>query len=341
VEPVTAENLEGTFFQLQQGRLIPISEKRQPVATAVLPWTVQERITSLVSIGERVYLGVNGFGVAETVVPTEGLPSFNYFYDPLLFRYRTLTTLIPEQDSLLCHLYFNKLLNVVSQTDLKLQGISLLRLFPSTGIYQFLTPPYQEAHPDWEAVGFVPAPPHQFYIQWKYSDRNRTLFSYSHFDPTELTEREIGEQSYRRSYGFQAVEEGSPAAMKELLAKARSHLDVEGVSTGYQIHIRAEEQALVRRFEYHPPDFTSAEEIRLYTLYGARSKGRILLLLPDGLLLRANTASGLVEHYRLPTLPTDTIYTDMLQHGQHLLAGWEQTAFTDVGAAGFFLAKIP
>ena len=74
---------------------------------------------------------------------------------------------------------------------------------PFTGIYGFVTPPYQEEHPEWEAVGFVPVTPSDFFVQWKYSDPNRTLFSYSRFDLAAFKEEEIEALAYRKSYGFE------------------------------------------------------------------------------------------------------------------------------------------
>jgi hypothetical protein len=341
-EPVQAEFISGTLYQLQNGRFSPLPKGGQPSTTPLQPWTVQQRVSDLVALGEGVYLGVNGHGIAQLDLEADGEIGFNYFYDPLIFRYRTLTTLIPEgvpdAGSLLCHLYFNRLLNVIDQTELKLQGISLLRLIPSSGVYAFLTPPYQEEHPDWEAVGFVPVAPQEFYIQWKYSDRNRTLFFHSHFDLAGLREEEVEALAYRKSYGFEDTQQTS--ALREILAEARKHLDAPGISTAYQFHMRCEDRPLMRRYEYHPPDFTNAEEIRLYTLSGFNRGNSYLMLLPDGLLLQGSSESRQIRHFQLPPLPEKFVYTHLLLHGGNLIAGWEQTAFTDVGAAGIFFAAI-
>jgi len=342
-ETEQTEFINGTLYQLQNGRFTVPPNGGQPSTAPLQYWTVQQRVSDIVTLGGEVYLGVNGHGIAELILDADGTVSFNYFYDPLIFRYRTLTTLIPEpspdRDSLLCHLYFNRILNVVSQTELKLQGISLLRLTPSSRIYEFCTPPYQEEHPDWEAVGFVPVTPREFYLQWKYSDRNRTLFSYSHFDLADLKEEEVEALAYRKSYGFVDVQETS--VLRLLLAEARRLLDASGISTAYQLHIRSEDRPLLRRYEYHPDDFTSAEEIRLYTLPGVYRGEGYLLLLPDGLLLQGTSGSRRIRRFQLPQLPEGHVYTDLLLHGSYLLACWEHTAFTDVGAAGIFFATVP
>jgi hypothetical protein len=341
-EPPQAQIISGTAYQLQNGRFTPLPEGGKPSPTPLQPWTVQQRISDLAVLGQNVYLGVNGYGIAQIVRNADGRVDFNYFYDPLIFRYRTLTTLIPvdvpDRDSLLCHLYFNRLLNVVGQTELKLQGISLLRLIPSSGVYDFLTPPFQEEHPDWEAVGFVPVTSKEFFIQWKYSDRNRTLFSHSRFDLAEMKEDEVDPLDYKKSYGFEDIQE--TAALRMLLNEARERLDVPGFSTAYHFLIRSEDRSLARRYEYHPDEFTSAEKIRLYTLSGFNRSGSYIMLLPDGLLLHLSSESRQLRRFQLPPLPEKFVYTDLLIHRGTLIAGWEQTDFTDVGAAGIFFASI-
>ena len=341
-EPQQTTIISGTLYQLQHGRFAPLVTEGQPSTTALEPWTVQQRVSDLIVLGDALYLGINGYGVAQLIPQADGQADFNYFYDPLIFRYRTLTTLIPERgpdgDSVLCHLYFNKLLNVVSPAELKLQGISLLRLLPSTGNYAFATPPYQEEHPGWEAVGFVPVTPQEFYIQWKYSDRNRTLFSYSHFDPSNPKGEEVGALAYRKSYGFEDARKTS--VLWELLGEARRFLDTPGTSTAYHLHVRREDWPLMRRYEYHPADFTSAEKISLYTISSVARDGGYLLLLPNGLLLQGGSASRQINRLQLPALPEGYVYTCLLLHGSHLVAGWEQTAFTNVGGSGIFFATI-
>jgi hypothetical protein len=333
------ETVAGTLYQLQRGRFTRIPDEQTPVRTPFDPWTVQGRISDLVSLRDRVYVGVNGCGIAELDFGGDE-PGFRYFYDAMIFRYRTLTTLIPERDSFLCHVYFNKLLNVVEETELKLQGISLLRFLPSTGGYQFLTPPYQEEHPDWEAVGFVPVAEREFCLQWKYSDQNRTLFAYSRFDLSSSEEKEIGELDYRKSYRFQDARQGDSEALSLLLREARARLDVPGASTAYHFHIRSAGEPLIRRYEYHPADFASAEEIHLFSLSAVQEAEHLLLLLPDGSLLHASSESRQIRHSLLPSLPEGFEYRELLLHGTRLVASWEQNAFTKVGSAGIFITEF-
>ena len=165
-----AETESGQWYVLREGQFEQIEDIR-PGLTKFLPWTVQARIADMVSLKEKLFLAVNGHGIASLNISASNSTESEYFYDTLIFQYRTITTLIPGNKTLLCHLYFNKLLNITTEEQLKIQGISLLKLFPEDGIYQFINPPFQKKHPDWESVGFIPEKADRFFLECKYSDK--------------------------------------------------------------------------------------------------------------------------------------------------------------------------
>lgn len=341
-EQEEARPIAGRLYQLLQGRFSLIEEGSAIAPVPFQPWTVQSRVSDFSISEDRVYLGVNGHGIAELTFGEKSDPRFLYFYDSMIFGFRTITTLVPEDDGIVCHLYFNKLLNVKSDRDLKLQGISLLRLSPSKGIYEFLTPPFQEAHPEWEAVGFVPEEEDRFYLSWKYSDRNRVLFAYSKLDLNATREQEVDRLTFRESYNFRDLErEGSPVSLRALFEEARQRLDSPDYHTAYHLNLRRENHSLIQRYEYHPEGFTRSEKIRLFTLPVFRAQNHTLLLLPEGILLAVEDDTPRIERYRLSPLPEKTFYRDFLLMGEYLLASWEQPAFTDVAAAGIFIEKMP
>ena len=49
---------------------------------------------------------------------------------------------MPDADSLVCHLYFNSLLNVTTAESLPMPGCALLRLHPQDGVYQPIAVPF-------------------------------------------------------------------------------------------------------------------------------------------------------------------------------------------------------
>jgi hypothetical protein len=343
------EALSGGLYQLRGGVLVALSDAGgiQPVRR--LPWTVQERVAALAVLGDRVYAGVNGRGVAELDLQGGTTPEIRYLYDPLLFAYRTLTCLIPGDTDLLVHVYFNATLNVVAAEELPLRGVSLVRLFPGSGEYRLLTPPFQAGRPAWEAVGLVAQSPQRLFFEWKLSGAEESRFAYTvlSLEPGGPEEQRADVLAYRNSFGFRDVEREGPQPLRLLVREARRRLDSREASTAYQVELRREGSPLPERYEYHPPGFARSEDIRLYTLGAVERGGRYALLLPDGVLLRAaaqpsgGTWQRALGALHLPSLPPGHRYCALLVAGEHLLATWEEPAFTEVGSAGIFLRKVP
>jgi hypothetical protein len=341
------ETLRGGLYQLREGVLVALAGAEEIRPVRRLPWTVQERAAAAAAIGERIYLGVNGRGFAELDLGAGTPPGIRYFYDAPLFGHRTLTTLIPAGTDLLAHLYFNATLNVVGPEELLLRGVSLLRFQPQSGECRLLTPPFQRVRPDWEAVGFVPSSPRRMAFEWKWSGPEETRFAYTVLSfETEGKPQEMQSDvmSYRNSFGFRDAERDAAEPLRRLLREARRTLDSPGASTAYQVELRREGSPLPERYEYHPPGYARAADIRLYSLSAVERGGRYALLLPDGLLLRAGARAGettaALPGLRLPTLPSGHRYGVLLLCAESLLATWEQPLFTEVGSAGIFLRRL-
>ncbi len=337
-KPLT-EELSGRWYQILDDR---IEERRDftVAPTGFKPWTVQSRITDITALGDSIYLAINGSGIARFSATLEEM---EYHYDPLIFRFRTITTLIPQEQSILCHLYFNKMLNVTSEDRLKIQGISLLRLFPEDGIYQFIIPPFQELHPDWESVGFVPENENLFYFEWKYSDREETKFEYTRlsFPGTKAAPSEEPTQrlSFRRAFQFKPIDRNLPRGLDKLVKTAMKRLNTREVSAAYHLLLRRSGKALIERYEHHPEDFTQAREIEIHTLHAFQEGKTYYLLLPKGPILRTNPRGEPLTNLLLPRLPEDFQYTDLFVSAGNLIIPWEQNAFTEVGAAGLYVSS--
>lgn len=337
--------LGGGLYQLRAGALVALAgpQEIQPVRRG--PWTVQERVATLTALGDRAYAGVNGWGVAELTLRPGAPPEIRYLYDPLVFGHRTLTTLVPGDGDLLIHLYFNATLNVLTADELPLQGVSLMRLFPQTGELRLLTPPFQTVRPAWEAVGFVAQTPQRLFFEWKWSGLEETRFAYTvlSLQPGGPGEQSVDALAFRNSYGFRDLEREAPPPLRQLVREARRRLDSREASTGYQVELRRTGAALPERYEYHPPGFARAEDIRLYSLGAVEREGRYALLLPGGLVLRTGARSGREQDsaLQLPALPPGCRYGALAAVGGHLLAAWELSAFTEVGPAGVFLKNMP
>lgn len=334
----------GGWYQLAAGVFEPTAAPGQP-AVAALPWTVQARVSDLAALDGRLYLAVNGHGLASLEPPqtaasapgTAG-PDFRYYYDPILFRYRTLTTLVPAAGSVTCHLYFNSLLNVADAGELPIRGLGLLRLHPQDGIFQQIMMPFQISHPGWECVGFVPVSDQEFLLEWKLAELERTRFEYTRYSLAAFSETPAERLEYRRAWEPQPSERRLPADLQPLARELARR--AEGRASAVFIGVRSSADSLQRRYAQGKPVYGREDGGSLLTAHAFRDGERWLLLASDGLLLASPTGggSGALAERRLPALPAGFQYTGLFVLAGLLVAPWEQVDFILSGAAGIFIS---
>ena len=295
---------------------------------------MQERVSDLALLNGRLYLAVNGHGLACLEARSGGPPVFRYFYDPQLFRHRTLTALVPSGGSVLCHLYFNGLLNVVRPEDLPVRGLSLLRLNPQEGTFQRVASPFQVSHPGWECVGFAPLSDREFLMEWKLSGSEQTRFEYTRFTPASLSEVPSERQEYRRACEPEPFER-LPAGLRPQAQELLRRLATPGPAPAVFFTVRSTADPLPRRYVYRPSGIDSQEGT--VTAHAFQDAGRWLLLAPDGLLL-LDTQGGSTTPRNLPPLPAGFQYTGLSLLDGLLVASWEQADFLTTGAAGIFIS---
>jgi hypothetical protein len=304
------------------------------------PWTVQTRVSDLAALDGTLYLAVNGHGLAALDPPRSAQepPRFRYFYDPTLFRYRTLTTLIPEGGSLLCHLYFNRLLNVTVADSLPVRGLCLLRLYPGDGIYQVVPVPFLLTHPDWECVGFAPQTPNRVLLEWKYSGASETRFQYTICSLPDLEERSIERGEYRQAWEPTPADRRLPQPLQKVFREAVRREGSE--TTALHFVVRTAGEPFARRYAHTPPGYDRASQGSLLILHGFQEAGRLELLTAQGLLLSTGSDPGApVRVRRLPALPAGFAYCDLYVFQGLLIAVWEQSDFIRTGACGVLISR--
>jgi hypothetical protein len=325
----------GRWYQLAGGAFEPVEVPGQP-AVPGLPWTVQARVSDLSSLDGRLYLAVNGHGLASVEAePGQAEPRFRYFYDPLLFRYRTLTTLVPAGGSLICHLYFNSLLNLAGAGELPVKGLSLLALRPGDGVYRQIRMPFEATHRGWEAVGFAPLSAQEALLEWKLSEPERTLFEYTRYNLSSSAERPAARQEYREAWEPRPLEGQLPAELEPLVRELLRRSG--GAQASLFLGVRAAADPLFRRYARRSPSAPEQAD-RLLTAFAFVDGERRLLLASDGLLLAARAGQPAPSARRLPALPPGFQYTGLFALGGLLFASWEQADFTTTGAAGIFIS---
>jgi hypothetical protein len=332
--PATGEVLDGRWYQLAGGVFEPATAPGDP-PVAAQPWTIQARVSDLAVLDGHLYLAVNGYGLAAVLPPQTAAAAaeFRYFYDPLLFRYRTLTALVPAGGAITCHLYYNSLLNVAGAAELPVGGLGLLRLYPQDGAYQRLLMPFQMTHRGWECVGFAPVSAQEFLLEWKLAEPERTLFEYTRYSLVSLTEKPAARREYRGAW--EPLEGKLPADLqplaRELLGRA------QGPGPALYLVVRSTAEPLPRRYAQGSSGFQRNPEGRLLTVHAFLDGERRFLLAPDGLLLAGGPGAAPAAR-RLPPLPAGYQYTGLFVLQGLLFAPWEQVDFILTGAAGIFIS---
>jgi hypothetical protein len=339
-EPGGGPVLSGRWYQLSSGAFEPVDAPGRPGVPGA-PWTVQARVSDLAALEGRLYLAVNGHGLAAVETGRGGAAQFRYFYDPLLFRFRTLTTLVPAAGSLTCHLYFNSLLNLTVAGQLPVKGLSLLALDPRDGVYRQIRMPFQDSHSGWESVGFVPLSDQEFLLEWKLTEPERTLFQYTRYFPGSSLEKPATRQDYRKAWEPRPLEGRLPAELeplvRELLRRERLR-GPGGEEPSLYLRLRSAADPLYRRYARRS-SLSREDGDRLLPAYAFLEGKRPLLLVSDGLLLATVGGSGDLSARRLPSLPAGFQYTGLFELKGLLFAAWEQADFTTTGAAGIFISS--
>jgi hypothetical protein len=326
-----AADPRAAWYQLQSGSFQRIGGIGEAVRTPLRPWTVQARVTDEAFAGDTLYCAVNGYGIAAWD-PGSQQPAFHYFYDTLIFPYRTLTAIVPRRGEITAHLYFNQMLNTVKPADLTLRGFNLVSLVPSASDFKFIIPPYQEGNPEWEAVGFMPVSDEEFLLEWKLSGGSETRFAYTRYQPGVGRESPISREAY---IGAFKLSTGSGVSESEASLFRASRDSLSGVSSDAAVHfsIRSRESP-VRKI------FRSGEGITTLVVIPIFEEGaQSYALLPGGKVLH-RAGDGSVKTVTLPPLPSGYRYTDLVKFGGLLLLPWEEARFTDVGPAGVLVYTL-
>jgi len=321
-------------FQLADGIFDRVDGPASFVRRVARPWTVQERIADMAFLGDTLWLAVNGHGLAS--VTGGDPPAFAARYDDWLFPHRTVTTLVPRGGSLVCHLYFNAVLNTTPRERLPADGISFIAFDPGIDDYVVLLPPFQRRNPAWEAVGAAPLADGEFLVEWKLA-ADETSFAWTRFAPASRTEAPSTREAYQQALAYAPVDGASLSRGVRLLFDAcLAELAAAGVRPGDAVSVifSVRERGGTMKHGFRAGTGDAFVTVPVFLEPAA---GRALL--PNGTVVSIGV-DGARTAIRLPALPAGFRYTDLAATGEHLVAPWEEVRFTDVGAAGVLFYRL-
>lgn len=321
------------WYQLRDARLLRIDGPGAIAATGKLPWTVQSRVADMAFLGDELYLGLNGAGLARLRFDVDGPTDFSYFPDALIFPHRTITTLVPREGGLTVHLYYNALLNTVAADRLPIRGISMVAFLADRQDYAFLIPPFQRKNPAWEAVGFVPISEAEFLFEWKYTDPAETRFAYTRYFPSRRTESSALRSQYVAA--LTSPVESLPASSPRRRFFQRCLAELRAGSPGSTVLFTLRVRGMGVRTTFRSEG--SAGSVVVVPVHEDKSGFRALL--PGGRLL-VGGARGERGEVALPAVPSPVRFTDLVKTGRFLVLAWEEQSFTEVGAAGVLVYSV-
>lgn len=325
----------GTWLQLKDGRFAPVGGPAAAAPVPRSPWTVQSRVADLAFLGDQLFCGINGTGLAALARNEQGGVEVTYHPDEMIFSHRTITTLVPRQETLVVHLYYNALLNDARPQDLSLGGISLVAWTPEKKDYAFLVPPFQRVNPDWEAVGFAAESADRYDLEWKYTDASETRFQYTRYHADSKAEDAEDRDTFLASLGEVSINGPSvPGDLAAFFSACKSALGAQPAGVSLQFTVRTRESPVKHSYRSRK-ESESAVVVPVF-----QDKESLLALLPDGRLLSSAGGAAPVGA-DLPKLPPGFRYTDVVRWGSSLVLPWEEVQFTDVARAGLLVYALP
>ena len=322
------------WYLLQDGSLRKSDRPSAKKTSNFLPWTVQQRVTDIAQLDGEIFLGLNGFGLVQMELGE--LPVFRYFHRPDIFRNRTITRLVPLKSAILCHYYFNTVLNTVDRPSPVEQTANLLLIDPfgESQRAKLLSPPSQSGSSRWELISLIPDElDGTFNLEWKASGAQSTDFRYSSYDIQTNRERIISRAEFRQAYGSVVSEE--PPEFAELVHAIRA---VQPDRKSLQLAVRSSSSPSITRFYLTHANSSKPEPSQSVLVRVYRDNGVSHALLEDGTVIRLG--SGDSELIELPQLEESFMYTDLFVNNDTLILPWEEVDFTHVGQAGLLLLKM-
>ena len=325
---------EEVWYVLNEGEFIQTENLKHIANTAYLPWTVQQRISDFSCFKGNIFAAINGYGIAQ-INFTNNIP-FTYDYYKKLFTNKTITGIFPLGDSLLCHYYFNSILNIAEKTNFYKPECNFLKYFINNSGYQIDLLPlgYQDLNPGWEIVSILPADETTYYLEWKYSDTEITKFRYSLFDFTTYKENEIAGQEYKAAYSFKNI---NSYDMDDNLKYVFNLVVRNTRKENIFFYLKTDYSPYIKRYKYNENDNLS--DINYAWIYVNNDSYYVLLW--DEKILQIKCSENGYDESKiiLPELPENFNYTNFIVNSPDIALAWENIDFINVGSAGILILK--
>lgn len=328
----------GYWYRFESGSLIRTSA---PFAEKVpfLPWTVQSRAAGLLEIGSTLYIASNGWGIIALPHPSFPPAKIILVADPRLFFGRTVNGIYDERGNLLVDVYRNTLFTTPTPEMGPLNAVMFDTM--TSRLEPIVLPSGREG---WEAVDVVHTSADLWVIAWKRTLSDRVQFKYSAYSPATAKESPVSRREYLNAYGYDPLASAPPGLRSIAAAIAAANI----ADTVVDLHVRKAGVSRILRFRLGSSERLAAGDANLVSVPVVATSREYYALTEQGDILSAQTrearpAPGPMKRLRvhaLPSLPPGYVYTDLWTDGATVVVSWEEQRFTEVGAAGLYLAPL-
>jgi len=345
--PAPAESASrGTWFVLNDGRLVPVSALAEgaggaespadfgssggpeSVGTTMKPWTLQERVSGFLQMDSKLYIAVNGYGFLVTEANQPDFSDANPIFDRGLLSGKTMGRIFCRGGAGFVQVHQDTVLTAGTT----LPPVSLVIVSPDQPGLKPLSFPLQQREAGWEIVDILKSDT-GWYCAWKKREPDKVLFQYSENALEGKRIRDMNKEQFFSEYGFLEFVSANPA----LAGGLRPFLPAPESGLFYHIIVSSPFTPEEERYYWGDNALLERGDVELVTLKVFSAEGYRTALLPDGALIRVpREPDRSAVRMTLPPLPAGYEYGDIWTGVDAAVISWEKRDFTDVGASGIF-----
>jgi hypothetical protein len=313
------------WFFLENGDFIRFNDFSEINRNKMLPWTVQERVSDFMFFNNSIIAGVNSCGIS--IIRCNEDIEFEYLYNKDVYQYNTITKLYPVNNSVVCHFYFNSILNINGIN--KENPANTLQYFNSES-EEPVSVSFKQNNPEWEIISMIPSGNNCFYLEWKLENDTNVRFRYSEIAFNTNTEKLINRDTYRSKFNFtdyrNSINDYNTVCIMDLI------LNTADIAGNVHFMMESSDTPFLMRYSRNVNAENEFEEIKLYksgkTYYAyLRERNKVI----------AATDENVTFEYCLPELPSGYNYVEFSVLNDFMVLSWEEIDFFNVGSSGILV----
>ncbi|MBN2049374.1 MAG: hypothetical protein JW760_02935 [Spirochaetales bacterium] len=320
---------EGLPVSLDEEALLPLLKDPVPE----IPWTSQVRPAGFLQVKDRVFAGINRYGLLELREDPEAGVGYNAYFDRTLFDHRTLGALLLLEGHPVVHVYVNQILGLddplKDKENLYFLTEDRYEAFPLGGIFE-----------SGQLTDILPKK-QEWFLAWRGTGSLRGRVEYEKRASLGMPGEAISPGTFRQGYPFLPLEEG-PALYQKVYELLKKHYAPTRVVL--QITEKdasgAEEYRGIRYFRAGQLETVQEKDAVFFVFEAVRDRERCYVLFGEENKIFYGDAGGMAV-LNLPKICERLQFYGLWPLGDSLVVSWEQRDFVFTGRSGFLYLRVP